>query len=428
MGNFQTCGPNEVMVVSGFCNGSEPETIIGGRAFVLWALQKAEKLNLNSMTLEIRSDGVNTELGVPVNAKGVAQVKINTADGPLQQATQLYLSLNEHQIREVALQTLEGHQRAIIGNMTVEDMFRDKNKFSEDVRAEAEPDLLKLGFQIVSYTLKELSDDNGYLEALGRTEIAETHSRQKISENNNKRDADIRKYEALQKTKESQFSAELEKEKAKMGMDLQRALNQESIGQREATADMAQRLQDAITRQEVILQEMQIKVVEKEREIKVQEEEIKRKTQQLSADVIKPAEAGTFKVLQEAAATKKRIVMEAQAEAERITLKGNAEAEAIRARALAEAEKLKLKADAYAQFKEAALVDVVLDVMPKVAAEIAAPINKAEKINIVASGDGQIGANRLAKEVLDVMEALPNVVKKLTGVDISHDIKQITGK
>jgi len=250
----------------------------------------------------------------------------------------------------------------------------------------------------------------------------------KISEAENKRDADIRSSEALQKTKESQFAAELEKTKAKMLLELQRAENQKQIGKQNATADMAKRLQDAITRQEVILQEMQVKVVERERQIKVQEEEIKRKQQQLNADIIKPAEADTFRIMKSAEAEKNRIVLEAQAEAERITLKGAAEAEAIAAKANAEAEQLKMKAQAFAQYKEAALVDVVLDVMPKVAAEIAAPLNNTKKISMISSGDGEIGASRVAKEVLAVMEALPDVVQKLTGVDISSDLKSITNR
>jgi len=428
MGNFQTCGPNEVMVVSGLGHGGEPLTISGGRSFVFSCIQKCDYLSLNAITLEIVSNAVNSELGVPVNAKGVAQVRINNSDVQLKIATQLYLGVPQRQIEDVARQTLEGHQRAMIGNMTVETMFRDKNAFAEQVRLEAEKDLGALGFQVISYTLKELSDDNGYLEALGRPEIAETHSRQKISEDMNRRDADVRKAEALARTKESQFAAELEKTKAKMALDLQTAKNQEYVGVRQATADMANRLQDAITRQEVILQEMQIKVVEKERQIKVQDEEVKRKRQQLSADVIKPAEAASYKVMQQAEAAKNKVILEAQGEAQRIELKGAAEAEAIKAKALAEAEKLKLKAEAFAQFREAALVDVVLDVMPKVAAEIAAPMQNIKNVNMVSSGNGQIGANRMAKEVLDIMESLPAVVFKLTGVDISKDIKAITGK
>merc|ERR1712050_322705 len=161
---------------------------------------------------------------------------------------------------------------------------------------------------------------------------------------------------------------------------------------------------------------MQVKVAERERQIKVQEEGIKRKEQQLVADVIKPAEANTYMILKHAEADKNKIVLEAEAEAQRVALRGQAQAEA---------ERLRLKAAAFNQYKEAALVDIVLDVMPKVAAEIAAPLNNTNKISMISSGDGEIGASRVAKEVLGIMEALPDVVCKLTGVDISTDLKSI---
>merc|ERR1712178_222326 len=160
-------------------------------------------------------------------------------------------------------------------------MFRDKVKFSEQVYNTASADLLKLGLQIVSYTLKSLNDNNGYLRALGQTEIAETQSKQRIAEAQNQRDADCKKAEAHQLEKIAEYEAELEIVQANLGLELRKALNAKEIGTQSTKADLANRLQDAITRQEVVEQEMQIKVVERQREIKVQEEEIKRVEQQL---------------------------------------------------------------------------------------------------------------------------------------------------
>ena len=134
-----------------------------------------------------------------------------------------------------------------------------------------------------------------------------------------------------------------------------------------------------------------------------------------------------YRTQKNAEAERKKIIAEAEAEADAIKLKGDAEAFAIREKAKAEAEQLKKKADAFKQYKEAALVDVVLKVMPQVAAEIAAPINNAKKINMIASGDGEIGASRVANEVLMIMEKIPQVVEGMTGIDITSDLKQITG-
>lgn len=143
--------------------------------------------------------------------------------------------------------------------------------------------------------------------------------------------------------------------------------------------------------------------------------------------MLKPAEADVYKTQKNAEAERKKIIAEAEAEADAIKLKGDAEAFAINEKAKAEAEQLKKKADAFKQYKEAALVDVVLKIMPQIAAEIAAPINNAKKINMIASGDGEIGAARVANEVLMIMQQIPKVVEGMTGIDISNDLKQITG-
>jgi len=430
MGNFQTCGPNEVLVVSGMCTGSRPHTVCGGRAWVWgFGLQVTNLLSLNTITIEVTSESVNSQQGVPVNAIGIAQIKVNSmTDQSLDTATQLFLGKPFANIQQVAHETLEGHQRAIIGDMTVEEMFRDKKKFSENVYETASSDLAQLGLQVVSYTLKSLTDDNGYLEALGQPEIATTHSKQRIAEAQNLRDAECRIAEATTKTKEAEYSANLENVKAKLGFELRHYGNQKLIGTQSAIADNAQRLQDAITRQEVIEQEMEVKVVQRKRQIKIQDEEILRKTQQLEADVIKPTEANVYRIEKNAAAEKRKIILEAQAEADAIKMKGDARADAIVAKAKAEAEQLKKKAEAFAQYEEAALVDMVLQIMPKVAAEIAAPLNNMENINLITSGDGEIGASRIAKEVIRIMECLPGAVHGLTGIDISKELRSCTGK
>lgn len=209
MGNFQTCGPNEAMVLSGCCQGTD-NMIIGGRTWV-WGfnLQFVQKLPLNAITIEVNSEDVNSQAGVPVCAIGIAQIKVGSEENCLKTSSQLFLQADieaaGRMIEEVAKETLEGHQRAIIGNMTVEDMFRDKVKFSEQVYETASKDLLKLGLQIVSYTLKNLTDNNGYLRSLGQTEIAETQSRQRIAEAQNQRDADCRKAEAHQLEKIAEY-------------------------------------------------------------------------------------------------------------------------------------------------------------------------------------------------------------------------------
>jgi len=430
MGNFQTCGPNEAMIKSGVCADGTDGITVGGRTFCLaFGLQFVQKISLNTITLEISSQNVNSQRGVPVCAVGIAQIKVGNTKELLRISSQLYLGKKlsdaAMMVEQVAKETMEGHQRAIIGNMTVEEMFRDKRKFSEEVTKTANIDMMKLGLQIVSYTVKQLYDNNGYLRALGEPEIAQTQSRQRIAEAQNRMEADVKKAEANQLEKVAQYEADLQMVEANLVLELRKAKNQKEIGKQTATADLATRLQDALTRQEVIEQEMQIKVIERQREIKVQEEEVKKVDQELQANCIKPAEAEVYQITTGAQAERKKIIAESEAEADTIKLKGDAEAYAILEEAKGEAEQLKMKAKAFKQYKEGALVDLVLKTMPMVAAEIAAPLNNAKKINMIASGDGEIGASRLTDEVVRIMEKLPKMIHGMTGVDITEDMRAV---
>jgi len=135
--------------------------------------------------------------------------------------------------------------------------------------------------------------------------------------------------------------------------------------------------------------------------------------------VRKPAEAEKYKLERLAEAERLRIVLEAEADAEALAVKGEAEAFAIECRAKAESEQMSAKAAAFKEYREAAMVDMMLKVLPQVAAEVSGPISHANKITMVATGDGPIGAGKITGEVLDIMGSLPETVKKMTGVDIT---------
>merc|ERR1712150_415707 len=138
--------------------------------------------------------------------------------------------------------------------------------------------------------------------------------------------------------------------------------------------------------------------------------------------VKKPAEAEKYRLEKIAEAEKQRIVLEAEAESEAKALKGEAEAYAIEVKAKAEAEQMAKKADAWQEYKEAALVDMMLKVLPKVAAEVSAPLSQVDKITMVSTGDGPVGASKITEEMLSIMGSLPTMVKEMTGVDIKQKI------
>lgn len=78
------------------------------------------------------------------------------------------------------------------------------------------------------------------------------------------------------------------------------------------------------------------------------------------------------------------------------------------------------KAEAFREYREAAMIDMLLETMPKIAAEVAAPLSQARKITMVSSGSGEVGAAKLTGEILSIVNKVPELVKNITGVDISR--------
>ncbi|KAJ8922360.1 hypothetical protein NQ315_004303 [Exocentrus adspersus] len=419
---FVTCGPNEALVISGCCY-SKPLLVPGGRAFIWPSIQRIQRISLNTMTLIVDSPTVYTSQGVPISVTGIAQVKIQGQNEEmLLAACEQFLGKSEHEIQHIALVTLEGHQRAIMGSMTVEEIYKDRKKFSKQVFEVASSDLVNMGITVVSYTLKDIRDEEGYLKSLGMARTAEVKRDARIGEAEARADAQIKEAIAEEQRMASVFLNDTEIAKARRDFELKKAAYDVEVQTKNAEAEMAYELQAAKTKQRIKEEQMQIKVVERTQQIAVQEQEIARRERELEATIRRPAEAEKYRLEKIAEANHKRIVLEAEAEAEAMRLKGEAEAYAIEAKAKAEAEQMAKKADAWKEYREAAMVDMFLDVIPKVTAEIAAPLSQAKKITMVSTGSGDVGAAKLTGEVLEIVSRMPQLVKTMTGVDISKSV------
>ncbi|KAG7277918.1 hypothetical protein CRUP_004697 [Coryphaenoides rupestris] len=379
---FYTCGPNEAMVVSGF-GRSPPLMIAGGRVFVLPCIQQIQRITLNTLTLNVKSDKVYTRHGVPISVTGIAQVKIQGQNKEmLATACQMFMGKSEGEIANIALETLEGHQRAIIAHLTVE----DRKKFSEQVFKVASSDLVNMGIGV------------DYLHSLGKARTAQVQKDARIGEAQYKRDAVIREAHAMQEKVSAQYKNEIEMAKAQRDYELKKAAYDIEVNTKKAESEMAYQLQVAKTKQHIEEEKMQVQVVERSQQIMLQEQEITRREKELEA----------------------KLIMEAEAEAESIRMKGEAEAFALEAKGRAEAEQMSKKAEAFSQYKEGAMVEMLLEKLPLIAEEIAKPLSAAQKVTMISSGGGEVGAAKLTGEVLDIMTRLPATVEKLTGISISQ--------
>jgi len=420
-----TCGPNEALVISGMFQGGKSNFINGGRAIVCPCIQTVQRIPLNTMTLEVQSPRVYTSQGVPISVVGTAQVKINgSSEEMLAYAAEQFGGKSQDEILQICLETVEGHQRAIMGNMSVEEIYRDRKTFSKNVFNVASVDLHNMGIAVISYTLKDVRDEVGYLASLGQARTAQVKKDALIGEAEARRDATIAEALAEEQRMESKLINDTEIARSKRDFELKKASYDTEVNTAKAEAEMAYGLQAAKVQAKIKEEEMQVKVVERAQNISIQEQEILRKEKELDSKVRKPAEAEKYRLEKIAEAERQKVVLEAEAEAEATALRGEAEAYAIEVKAKAEAEQMAKKADAWKEYKEAALVDMMLKVLPKVAAEVAGPISETNKITMVSTGDGPIGASRVTNEVLDIMGSLPDTVKKMTGVDITTRMAQ----
>lgn len=422
MGNIHTVGPNEALVVSGGCCGfTQKKMMIGGWAWAWWLVTDVQRLSLEVMTLHPMCEAVETAQGVPLTVTGVAQCKIMTETDLLSTAAEQFLGKNSSQIGSVILQTLEGHLRAILGTLTVEEVYKDRDQFAQLVREVAAPDVGRMGIEILSFTIKDVFDKVEYLSSLGRSQTAAVKRDADIGVAQANRDAGIREAETEKAAMDIKYTADAKIEDASRMYQLQKAHFDTEVNAGKAEAQLAYELQAAKIRQRIRNEEIQIDIVERRKQIEVEDQEIRRKEKELSATVRLPAEAESYKMEMLAQGKRAQIVEAAKADAERIKMIGSSEAYAIEAVGKAQAERMRMKAAAYKQYGDAAIMALVLEALPKIAAEVASPLSRIEEIVLLG------GEDRTAQEVSRLVGQIPPTVHALTGVDLSKVLSKIPG-
>merc|ERR1719414_2561119 len=373
------------------------------------------------MTLNPMCDNVETKQGVPLTVTGVAQVKIMKDDKFLGIAAEQFLGKKEDEIVETILQTLEGHLRAILGTLTVEEVYKDRDMFANLVRDIAKPDVGKMGIEILSFTIKDVYDNVDYLSSLGKSQTAAVKRDAEIGVAQANRDAGIREAECEKSAMDVKYSTDTKIEDNSRAFKLQKANFDSEVNTAKAEAQLAYELQAAKIQQRIKQEELQIQVVERRKQIEIEEQEIKRKEKELMATVKLPAEAESFKVQTVAEGMRTKTIETAKAEGEKIRLIGAADARAVEAVGRAEAERMRMKASAYKQYGDAAILALVLEALPQIAAEVSAPLAKTDQIVLVGGG------NNTTNEVNKLMATLPPSIQALTGVDLTGALGKIPG-
>jgi flotillin len=478
---LKKAGPNEVIVVSG---RGQVRFITGGAAMVVPLFHTWNSLSLEVMTLDVTTPEVYTSQGVPIAVDGVAQIKIKKDEASLHAAAERFLGMPPQAIAKIALETVQGHLRGILGTLTVENIYMSRDQFAQKVQEISAGDLANMGLGIDSFTIRDIRDKHGYLDALGKPRIAEVKRTAAIAEAVAAKEAAIAAADAERETRERQAEAQRLAQEAEARRDAAIAEANADRARRQQEADAAARRsaeianaqaaqaiaeQQAISNRKRAEAEMAYELQKKTVEIQVQEQEIKRKEKELDATIRRQADAKRYEIETLASAEKQRIETAAEAEKSRLTTvaegekarglaaaevtkaQGHAEAESERARGiaaaqireaqglaegearkaqgLAEALAMEKKADAWRKYSEAAMLQILAPILPEIARAIAEPLAKIDRITLINTGGGAggDGVSRITGEVAKVIAQVPPVVESLTGIKLDDLFARLRG-
>ncbi|MFN8655471.1 MAG: SPFH domain-containing protein [Candidatus Obscuribacterales bacterium] len=468
---YQKCGPNQAMIISGMgCQKGEHQFKIvkGGGDVVVPVIQQRAFLSLEVMPIDVRSQSpIITKSGVPVFVEGVAQVKIRGDDESIATAAEQFLGKSDEEIASIAHETLVGHLRAILGNLEVEELYQNFEAFAQKVQEVSIGDLRKMGLTVVSFTIKDIKDNVGYLEALGRKRTAEAKREADIGVANASRDtqiaaadadrdAQIRKAVAAQDGAKAKLQADAQVAEAQKEFQVKQAQFQAEVSQKKAASDLAYDIVKAQTQQKLVEETQKIRIIEAQKSVELQAVEVQKRQVELEAEIQKPAEAQQTQIRILAVAEQEKRKLLAQADAEAARLRAIGEAEATRARAAAEADAIKAtgiaqaeaakakglaeaaviaargdaeaiamskKAEAYRLYNDAAMASMIIDKLPELVAAAAAPLSKVGNMTVLSTG-GEGGASKITGDVLSIAAQGLTLVKGLTGIDLTSSFKR----
>jgi flotillin len=442
--------------------------LTGGGKFIIPIIEGVDFLPLDVRTLILSVTDIVTDVktsGAKVNIKSVAQVKIASDPASLDTAAEQLLHKSDPEINEIATKTLEGHVRGICATMTIETINSDRDTVSERVQNMATKDLRNMGIEIRSFVISDLEDERGYLDALGRKRTAEVIRDARIGEAVANREATIREAESARDGEKANSDAEAQVAIYHKDRDIISQRAESEVQVEKANRDISFELQDKKRRQELIKEQVQIEIEERQKKIELQEREIDRKTKEQEAEHVVPARAaadakvaeaegekGKIQKLAEAKREQLRITAEgerdqlkmvaegeseklkllAEGEAERIRregvaeadiiqLKGEAEATAIRAKGLAEAEAMEKKADAWREYGEAAVTQMIVEQLPEIVKAASLPLQGVEKVIVL----GDQGPGGLVQKTVSIAAEMPALVKSLTGMDVTELVGKV---
>lgn len=439
---FKTVSSNEAGIITGTRLGDpakEPNVvkdesgrymkIIRGGGHRLKMFQSFDRISLKSFQLKLDTPKVYTKDGVGLYGQAVATIKVSESISGIVQYAEQFLGKKQKEIASEIEEVLGSNLRAILSKMTVEEINGDRERFNEEVREIAQEQLDRMGFQITSLGLTDLKDDDGYLENLGKPQVARVKKTADIAEATNARETDVHVAKMKQEVAEEQYKREIQIAETRKEKDLKKAKIEAETSRERAKSEAAYSLEVEERNLEIEQKKLAIREQDKERELHLlrmeRENAIALERDQVEVEKQK-IEAEYLKKIREAEAAAETKELNAKSEANAKKLAGDAEAEVIRKRSEAEVEALEKRAEAMNKHKEVMLTEKVIEVLPEYARAISESLSNVESIRILDGGSGD-QVRSLPSTVTNLMANMNEGLGQMTGVNLNNLINNFAG-
>lgn len=429
---YVKASPDVAIIISGL--KKTPRVLIGRAGIKIPFLEKVDHLHLGQISVDIKTDSyIPTNDFINVKVDAIAKVRIDTSPEGMLKAERNFLNKEPQEIAYELQDSLQGNMREIIGTLDLKTINTDRDSFSDQVMAKASKDMEKLGIEILSCNIQNVTDENGLINDLGMDNTSKIKKDAQIARAEADRDVAIAKAEADRAANDARVAAETEIAKKNNELAIKQAELKLESDRKQAMADAAYEIQKQEQQKSIQTATVNAQIARAEREAELKQKEVEIRQQELAATVEKQADADKYAVQQSAEANMIKLKREAEAkkylaqmEAEAIEAKGKAEAEAIRLKGIAEAEAMEKKAEAYQKYNGAAMAEMMISIMPQLAAEIAKPISAIDKVTIYGGGSGDGSVSQVSGNMPVIMKQVFDTMSEATGVDLREILRANT--
>ncbi len=432
LNGYVKASPDVAIIISGL--KKTPRVLIGRAGIRVPFFEKDDYLQLGQISVDIKTDSfIPTNDFINVTVDAIAKVRIDTTPEGMLKAERNFLNKTSEEIAIDLEDSLQGNMREIIGTLDLKTINTDRDSFSDQVMAKASKDMEKLGIEILSCNIQNVTDENGLINDLGMDNTSKIKKDAQIARAEADRDVAIAKANADKAANDARVAAETEIAKKNTDLAIKQAELKLESDKKQAMADASYEIQKQEQLKTIQTATVNAQIAKAEREAELKQKEVEVRQQELTATIEKQADADKYATEQEAEANLIKMKKEAEAkrylaqmEAEAIEAKGKAEAEAIRQKGIAEAEAMEKKAVAYQKYNGAAMAEMMIQIMPQLAAEIAKPISSIDKVTIYDSGNGESGVSQVSGNIPVIMKQVFDTMSEATGVDLREIMRANT--